>query len=120
MLSASRTSGVAAPSRRPPQEEDQPEDEYIAKFVLMRDPNKPSMFLYNVAPDTFERDDEIEVVGGAAEEDGWGPAPAVASASAASASAAAAPAVDAHAQAQAADDEEAAAIAASAPAAKSR
>jgi Eukaryotic translation initiation factor 3 subunit 7 (eIF-3) len=41
-------------------EEEQPEDEYVAKFVLLRDPNKPSMYLYNVAPDAFDREDEGE------------------------------------------------------------
>jgi translation initiation factor 3 subunit D len=53
-------------------EEEQPEDEYIAKFVLMRDPNKETMYLYNVAVDAFEREDETDIMLGPIEGDGWG------------------------------------------------
>jgi len=64
---------LASPRRAPAaaQEDDTPEDEYVAKFVLLRDPNKPSMYLYNVAHDAFDRVDEREV-GEEAEGDGWG------------------------------------------------
>jgi hypothetical protein len=57
-------------------EEDQPEDEYVAKFVLLRDPNKPSIYLYNVAPDAFEREDEeaAAAAGGMGGDESWGPA----------------------------------------------
>jgi translation initiation factor 3 subunit D len=59
-------------------EEDQPEDEYVAKFVLLRDPNKPSIYLYNVAPDAFEREDEeaAAAAGGMGGDESWGPAAA--------------------------------------------
>ena len=35
---------------------DTPDDEYIAKFVLLRDPNAAKLFLYSVPPDSFEAD----------------------------------------------------------------
>lgn len=64
-------------------EEEQPEDEYVAKFVFLRDPNKPFIYLYNVAPDAFDREGNEEeeeeaflaapeeAGGAAAEEGGW-------------------------------------------------
>lgn len=35
-------------------QEDTPDEEYTAKFVLLRDPNKGAVHLYNVPPETFE------------------------------------------------------------------
>ncbi|OKL58547.1 Eukaryotic translation initiation factor 3 subunit D [Talaromyces atroroseus] len=40
------------------EEEEQSEDK-IKKYVLVKDPNKPVVRLYNVAPNTFEEDDTI-------------------------------------------------------------
>lgn len=50
--------------------QDVPDEEYIAKFVLMRDPNKAAMRLYNVPTDAFDRPEE-----GAADDEEWGAAP---------------------------------------------
>ena len=36
---------------------DTPDDEYIAKFVLLREPNTPKLMLYSVPPDAFEPSD---------------------------------------------------------------
>jgi translation initiation factor 3 subunit D len=35
-------------------QEDTPEEDYVAKFVLLRDPNKPSLHFYSVAPEFGE------------------------------------------------------------------
>lgn len=50
-------------------QEDTPEEEYQAKFVLLRDPNKPAVHLYNVPPETFTGGPEEA---GDSEEDGEG------------------------------------------------
>lgn len=39
-------------------QEDTPDDEYVAKFVLVREPNKPTLTLYNVPVDAFDREEE--------------------------------------------------------------
>jgi translation initiation factor 3 subunit D len=41
------------------QTEDEPDDEYVAKFVLLRDPHKPCVRLFNIPVDAFEREAEI-------------------------------------------------------------
>lgn len=45
-------------------QEDTPDDEYMAKFLLLRDGNKPSLMLYSVPLDAFERADEGGAAGG--------------------------------------------------------
>jgi translation initiation factor 3 subunit D len=35
------------------------QDEEEAKFVLVKDPNKPTIRLYNVPRDTFEEEEEM-------------------------------------------------------------
>lgn len=47
---------------------DAPDDsEYMAKFVLMRDPNFPRVYLYNVPLEAFDREEEAEEGGDWAE-----------------------------------------------------
>lgn len=50
-----------------PLQEGAPEDEYSAKFVLLREPNAPKLSFYAVPPSTFE-DEE----GGEDDEEGAG------------------------------------------------
>ena len=68
-------------------QEDTPDDEYMAKFLLLRDGNKPSLMLYSVPLDAFERPEDAVGGGGGVGEGGaaWGDATGVVGGAASSA-----------------------------------
>ena len=45
------------------------QEEQEAKFVLVKDPNKPTIRLYQVPADTFEEDEDADNMGGIDEQD---------------------------------------------------